>query len=556
MAMPLRMGFTGASARLECLRISEKNLENPEALASCPPLLPRVAETDGISPGSRSGMTLDPERPSRLREAARRAGFVAILLSIAGAPVATGESVLFGGARIHTISGDVLDGASILVEDGRIKAVGKEIPAGTATLVDVAGKTIIPGLIDARSILFLPDTERRDRGAAADWTVLDAIDPFDDRFEAALAGGVTTVYVSPATSSTIGGRGAVLKLKEGEATADRLLKADAALELSLSPEGSRSSSLTRVNTYLSLRRAFLEAKEYRKTWDKYRDDLAEYEKKKKERDEARKKREEEQKKPDAKPDPKGDSKTGTKEETQGAKEGTKESTETKDPAKDSRKEEKTSETPGEIKDAAKPDEKRAEPKLERPKRPREEPAKEALLKALRGEMPVRVEADRADEILNALRLAEEFDLRLILDGAGEGARVAAELRQRSIPVIFGPILRGEFPSVRDLWYDPSTPAALVSMSVPVVLTSGATTPRAPRYVALQASLAAGLGMDRRAALRAVTLTAAEALSVADRVGSIEAGKDADLVVLDGDPLDTRSRVERVYIEGRQVYSRE
>ena len=217
--------------------------------------------------------------------------------------------------------------------------------------------------------------------------------------------------------------------------------------------------------------------------------------------------------------------------------------EKKDEKKDEKKEDKK-------------DEKAGEPKLERPNKPAEDPAKEVLVRALAGTLPVRVSAERADEILNALRLAEEFELRLVLDGVGEGGRIAPELSRRNITVVVGPILRGGSASVSDLWFDPQSPVTLSKSSVPVVIASGAATPRGSSALAMQASLLVGLGMDRKLALRAITLGAAEALGVAERVGSIEPGKDADLVVLDGDPLDTRSRVESVYVDGQLVYSNE
>ncbi|MBI1851946.1 MAG: amidohydrolase family protein [Planctomycetes bacterium] len=454
------------------------------------------------------------------------------------------DSILFRGARVLTVSGAPLDPGDVLVEGGKIKAVGAHLEAEGATVIDATKKTIAPGFIDARSCLYLPNTERRDRGASADWNVLDAIDFTDDRAPRVLAGGVTSAYVTPGSGASIGGRGAVVKVKPTDSDGDRVLKSDAALELAISAGGDvASSSLGRLNGYLSLRRAFSDAKEYRKSWEKYKQDLAEFEKKKKERDEARQKRESSEKKPDDakdKPKPKED-KPPSVEPPKPADKGSDPTGDAKDEKKDDKKEDKK-------------DDKPAEPKLERPNKPAEDPAKEVLVRALAGTIPVRVLADRADEILNALRLAEEFELRLILDGVGEGGRVAPELSRRNISVVVGPILRGSSPSVSDLWFDPRGPVTLSESSVPVVIASGAATQRGSSALAMQAALLVGQGMDRARALRAITLGAAEALGVAERVGSIEPGKDADLVVLDGDPLDTRSRVESVYVDGQRVFS--
>jgi imidazolonepropionase-like amidohydrolase len=483
--------------------------------------------------------------------AAARFGFVLALALVPRAAALAADPVLIRGARVLTVSGAPLEVGDVLVEAGKIKAVGARLEASGASVVDAAGKTLIPGLVDARSCLFVPEVERRDRGGQADWNVLDALDADEGDAMRALSGGVTTVYVGPDSGSAIAGRGAVLKPKPGVAIADCLLRSDAALELTIGGDGA-TSSMGRLNAYLSLRRAFADAKEYRKAWTKYREDLAEYEKKKKERDEARKKREDASGKK-----PEGDASKAPGADAGGAGKPAAGAEKKTDPPPDAKKDSPPEAKKDDAKkDDGKKDDKPAEPKLERPKKPAPDPAKDVLVRAIEGKIPVRIAAQRADEILNALRLAEEFDLRLVLDGVGEGGRVAPELSRRNIPVIVGPILRGSSPSVADLWYDPLGPLALADATVPVVVSSGATTPRATASLAVQASLLVGRGLDRAKALRSITLGAAEALGVADRVGSIEPGKDADLVLLDGDPIDTRSRVESVWVDGELLYTRE
>jgi imidazolonepropionase-like amidohydrolase len=98
----------------------------------------------------------------------------------------------------------------------------------------------------------------------------------------------------------------------------------------------------------------------------------------------------------------------------------------------------------------------------------------------------------------------------------------------------------------------AVPGALAAASVPVAIATGADGPLAVRHLPLAAALAAGNGLDREAALRAVTLGAAEAAGFAKRVGSLEPGKDADLLVLDGDPLAAGTRVVAVWIDGVEV----
>ncbi len=176
---------------------------------------------------------------------------------------------------------------------------------------------------------------------------------------------------------------------------------------------------------------------------------------------------------------------------------------------------------------------------------------ESLGKILTREIPAHIHAHRADDIMTALRLAKEFDLDLILIHATEGYKIADILAEEGVPCIPGPVLISRMKyELREL--NVKNAAVLSKAGVKVAIQTDQFS--AVRYIRLDAAVAISEGMSDDDALRAITLTPAELLRVDDRVGSIEAGKDADLVVLSAHPFDVaHSRVEHVLIEGETVY---
>jgi imidazolonepropionase-like amidohydrolase len=177
---------------------------------------------------------------------------------------------------------------------------------------------------------------------------------------------------------------------------------------------------------------------------------------------------------------------------------------------------------------------------------------EALALALRREVPARIHAHRADDILTALRLGQEFDLQLVVEHCTEGHKVAAELAEAGVPAMVGPSLSSRSKmELRELSF--STPAALACAGVTVALISDH--PFVPiQYLPLCGGLAIREGLGEEAALRAITLTPAEILCVADRVGSLEPGKDADLALYRGHPFyDVQARCLLTLVQGRIVH---
>lgn len=182
------------------------------------------------------------------------------------------------------------------------------------------------------------------------------------------------------------------------------------------------------------------------------------------------------------------------------------------------------------------------------KRPARDLGLETLARVLKGEMPALVTAQKATDILGALRLAEEFGFRLVLDGAAEAYLVLDEIKRAAVPVILHPTmvrLSGETQSATL-----ETAKRLREAGITVALQSGyeAYVPKT-RVVLWEAAVAAANGLAFEDALRTITLDAARVIGVEKRVGSLERGKDGDVVLFDGDPFEYTSHVCAVLIDG-------
>ncbi len=405
------------------------------------------------------------------------------------------QGIAIRAGHILTISDNPIENGIVLIKDGKIEALGQNVvlPADVR-LIDANDKFVMPGLIDSQSRLFVMDRELNEsRTIVPELNILDAIDPFIKEYREVLAQGVTAVCVAPGSRGLIGGRSAVLKLN-GSKNVDRmLLKADVAVKAAVGMSTNNEfSSLTRLGHYSSIREALIATKVYMQGKEKYERELAEYNRKKAEY-------------------------------------------EKKESGKDTEKKEK--------------------PK--RPARFRTSPANDVLAQVLRKEIPLQVEAHRVVDILNALRLADEFGFSLILDKCTEGYLIADEIARRKVPVIVGPVSTSfvDMPRLEYRKHDMSNAAVLSKKGIKAALGVSGRDGASSKFITLAAALAAANGMNKDAALRAITLTPAEILGVADRIGSLEVGKDADVVIMSGHPLDTLTQVEMVLIEGKVVFER-
>lgn len=411
---------------------------------------------------------------------------LACLLSVGIGAAGASEVVVIKNGRVLPMNGPAIEGGVVIVENGKIARVGKDVPVPEgATVIDAAGGWVLPGLIEAHTTIGLREeygpsnSDELSDPVTAQLLVLDALNPFDKSLKHAREAGITAALVTPGRGNVIGGQAAVVRLA-GKTVEEMTILSPAGIKLSLG-EGPKDAyggkgrlPSTRMGSAYVVRKALLEAGEYLKKAKDY---------------EA------------AKAKAKGKAKAG-----------------------------------------------KAGEEAQAPKR---DLALEPLAALLDGKLPAFIECYRADDIMTALRLVDEFKFKAVLIGCAEGFRVAGEIAKRGIPVIVGPMGIGPR-RVETMDVTIANAAVLAKAGVKVVLEAeeGALGIAALEELPLAAALAVKGGMDRDAALRAITLTAAEVLGVADRIGSLEAGKDADVVVFDGDPLDYRTRVKAVLLKGK------
>jgi imidazolonepropionase-like amidohydrolase len=184
----------------------------------------------------------------------------------------------------------------------------------------------------------------------------------------------------------------------------------------------------------------------------------------------------------------------------------------------------------------------------------EDPNLEAIARVIRREVPMRIFANTPDDIMTALRVAKEFNLKVVVDSGAGAHRVAHILAEAQVPVVVGPSIMGlgSGGQLEMFAHTPENAGRLHRAGVKVVLSTNS---RWGRSVLLEGVVAKSHGLPEDASLRAVTLNSAEILGVSDRLGSIEPGKDADVVIWKGHPLNTWGETKTVIIDGKIVYER-
>jgi imidazolonepropionase-like amidohydrolase len=176
---------------------------------------------------------------------------------------------------------------------------------------------------------------------------------------------------------------------------------------------------------------------------------------------------------------------------------------------------------------------------------------EALSRVLRREIPWRQHCHRADDIATAMRMAREFGYELVIDHGTEAYLLADQIAAAQIPVIIGPLFTSRS-KVELRNRSLANPGRLAAAGVTIAITTDH--PVVPiHFLIHQATLAVKEGLDPVTALRAVTINPARIIGVDSRIGSLSVGKDADLVIWSGDPLDVMSRAERAFLDGREIY---
>ncbi|MCI8494247.1 MAG: amidohydrolase [Lachnospiraceae bacterium] len=186
------------------------------------------------------------------------------------------------------------------------------------------------------------------------------------------------------------------------------------------------------------------------------------------------------------------------------------------------------------------------------KRPPYDPKLEALIPVIQGTLPLKAHVHQANDIYTAIRIAKEFHVGLALDHCTDGSLIADDLAKEGYPVAVGPSL-GHATKFELKNKSFATPGDLVRAGCQVsIITDSPVIPQ--QYLALCAGLAVKSGMDEFEALKAITIQAARHIGVQDRVGSLEVGKDADLVIAAGNPLVSDTKIQFVIIDGKVTYS--
>ncbi|MHA2225321.1 MAG: amidohydrolase [Candidatus Hodarchaeales archaeon] len=178
---------------------------------------------------------------------------------------------------------------------------------------------------------------------------------------------------------------------------------------------------------------------------------------------------------------------------------------------------------------------------------------EVMAKVINREIPLHAHCHRADDIATVIRIAEEFNIRLVLIHCTEGGKIAEFVAKKGVPAVVGPtILWVSKPETRERSF--KTAVRLVKAGAKVALQTDSLTPM--NFFPLLPMFAIKEGLTREEALKCVTINPAEILGINDRVGSLEVGKDADIVIWSDHPFEFYSKVEKVFIQGKEVYPEE
>ncbi|TFG53182.1 MAG: hypothetical protein E4H37_03915 [Gemmatimonadales bacterium] len=377
------------------------------------------------------------------------------------------QAIAITNARIHPIAGPVIPRGTVVIEGGRITAVGPNVavPDG-ARVIDASGKVVTPGFLNNASTLGLVeidaepgtnDMSTSDDAITAAFTVVDAINPLSTLIPVTRVEGITRAVVQPQNgASLIAGTGALIDLG-GDRVSAILHRHPTAMYAVLGESGAARAGGSRGAAVLRLREALEDARDYAANRTAYAES------------------------------------------------------------------------------------RRRDYALSRLDL-------EALVPVVEGAVPLAVGVHRASDILATLRLAQDFGLRLILMGVAEGWTVAGDIARAGVPVVLDPMQN--IPQFERLAITLENAARLDRAGVNVAFaTFDAHNSRTLKQLA---GNAVAYGMPYEAALRAVTVNGARIWGIDDRYGTLEVGRDADVVVWAGDPFELATTVEYVFIRGREM----
>ncbi len=381
--------------------------------------------------------------------------------------------MLLTNAKIYTMDAGVIENGFVFIEGKKIAKLGHmdDLDFHDETTIDLAGKSVYPGFIDAHTHLGIFEDSLGFEGCDGNEYTdpltphmrgLDAVNPMDKCFREALAAGVTTVVTGPGSANPIGGQLLAMKTM-GTCVDEMLVKAPVAIKFALGENPKTvynekiQAPMTRMATAAIIREQLSKAKRYLDDVTKAEQDPSNYDL------------------------PEFDAKC------------------------------------------------------------------EALLPLLRREIPAHIHAHRADDIFTAMRIAKEFGFEIVIVHGTEGHLIVEHLRREGVRILSGPILNDRSkPELINL--STSTPGILARAGVELALITDH--PETPvQYLCLCAAVAIRDGMSPDAALKALTIDAAKICGIADRVGSITCGKDADLVVFEDSPFDIMRKPSLVVCDG-------
>lgn len=383
--------------------------------------------------------------------------------------------IVIKNGLVKTMAGRNIENGQIIIENGKIKAVGKDLDVPEeAEVIDAAGLMVTPGFVDGHCHIGMweegigfegEDGNEDTEPITPQLRAIDAINPMDQGFQDAIEGGVTTAVTGPGSANVIGGTFLAMKTY-GKRVDDMVIKDPVAMKIAFGENPKRvyeeqhKSPVTRMAIAALLRETLYEAKQYKEDLDASIED------------------------PDKKPD--------------------------------------------------------FDMKLD------------ALLPVMRKEIPMKAHAHRADDIFTALRIAKEFDVEITLDHCTEGHLIAEELKAAGKPCLIGPTFGSRVKyELRNKSFE--TPKILFDAGIKVaIITDSNVIPI--QHIPMCAGMAVKAGLPEEEAWKSITINPAEIAGIADRVGSIEEGKDADIAIFKGNPLlDVDYETAMTIIDGKVVY---
>ena len=377
---------------------------------------------------------------------------------------------LFKGGKVYDAVHAEPRMVDILVKDGKIAKIGKNLTSAKAEVIDATGLNIYPGMVECHGHIGLDgwaigyegqDYNEYNSPVTPELRAIDGVNILDQSIKEAALGGVTTLCTGPGSSNVIGGTFVAIKTT-GNCVDDAVVKKEVAMKCAFGENPKRcykdKGISSRMTTAAKLREMLFKACEYRDKLDAAGDDAS--------------------------------------------------------------------------------------------KKPAFNMQLNALLPVVRGEMPLKAHAHQANDILTAIRIAKEFGVKLTLEHVTEGHLIIDQLKKADLPLAVGPTI-GQPSKIELKEKGFHTPVELVKAGLKVsIITDSPVTEQG--HLRFCAAMAIAAGMDPVDALKCITINPAKHIGCEDRVGSIEVGKDADLVLMDGCIFDLQTKVVNTYINGKVI----